>query len=486
MKRIVLLIIIVLGAAGQWTWADETTDAINALKQQIQELDQKVRILERQHELDVEAAKAAEATKAAADEKNAAEVKPKEVPQIVVGSGGLVVTGVGTNFAFGLHGLLQVDTHTFFNDGGIEGNDSIILRRARPIFSGTLYHDFDFLFTPDFGGSGVQIFDAYLNYRYSPWLQLRGGKFKPPVGMEQMQSDSVTMFSERGFVTQLMPGRDLGFQLWGDIAGGVLSYSAGVFNGVGDARNTGTVDFEDHREVVGRIVIQPFRATEVKALKGLSFGLGGTWGNVSSNAAGLPSTTGGTLPGYYTADGMQQFFAYTNSTVANGNHWRLSPQAIYYFGPLSVLGEYAISEQRVTRTVAPVASATLRNRAWQVAAGWVLTGEDATYNGITPKRPFDLSAGHWGAFQLVGRYGELDIDNNAFPLYSNPAVSASAAHEWAVGLNWFLNRNLRFNTSYSRTTFEGGSASTSTATSPPGNVTRQPEELVTTRVQLAF
>src|SRR6478736_2483075 len=111
MRRIVLLTVIVGGLAGQWTWADETTDAINALKQQIQELDQKVRILERQHELDVEAAKAAKE----ADEKKAAEAKPKEVPQIVAGSGGLVVTGVGTNFAFGLHGLLQVDTHTFFN-----------------------------------------------------------------------------------------------------------------------------------------------------------------------------------------------------------------------------------------------------------------------------------------------------------------------------------------------------------------------------------
>jgi phosphate-selective porin OprO and OprP len=486
MRRIVLLTLIVGGLAGQWTWADETTDAINALKKQIEELDQKVRILERQHELDVEAAKAAETAKAA-DDKKAAEAKPKEVPQIVVGSGGLVVTGVGTNFAFGLHGLLQVDSHTFFNDGGISGNDSIILRRARPIFSGTLYHDFDFLFTPDFGGSSVQIFDAYLNYRYKPWLQLRGGKFKPPEGMEQMQSDSVTMFSERGFVTQLMPTRDLGFQLWGDIYDGVLSYSAGVFNGVGDARTSSTIDFEDHRDVVGRIVIQPFRKTDMKALKGLMFSVGGTYGNVSSNAAGLPSTTGGTLPGYYTADGMQQFFAYTNTTVANGNHWRLSPGAAYYFGPFNLLGEYSISDQRVSRTVAPFAPTTLRNTAWQVGGGWVLTGEDATYSsGITPKWPFDPSAGHWGALQLVGRYGELDIDNDAFPLYSNPAVSASAAHAWGVGLNWFLNRNLRFNASYARTTFVGGSGSGSTATSPPGNVTRQPEEVVTTRVQLAF
>jgi phosphate-selective porin OprO/OprP len=183
---------------------------------------------------------------------------------------------------------------------------------------------------------------------------------------------------------------------------------------------------------------------------------------------------------------MQQFFAYTNTTVANGIHWRLSPQAIYYIGPISLLGEYAISEQRVTRSIAPVTSTTLRNTAWQVAGGWVLTGEDASYSGINPKNPFNLGAGHWGAFQLVGRYGELDIDNKAFPLFANPAVSASAAHAWAVGLNWFLNRNLLVKASYARTTFIGGSGSGSTATSPPGIITRQPEELFTTRLQLSF
>jgi len=438
--------------------ADATSDAIGDLKQQIEALDQKVKVLERQKELDTEAA----------------ETKAKDTPKISVGNSGLSAASADGNFVFQLHGLVQVDNRTFFNDRdnhnqSIVGNDTFLLRRARPIFSGTLYKDFDYMFVPDFGGSSVQIFDAYVNYRYSPWLQVRAGKFKVPVGLEQLQSDQYTSFNERGLPTALMPNRDIGFQLWGDIGNGRLSYAAGVFNGVGDGRNTSNADFEDHREFAGRIFAQPFRGTSVTPLQNLGFGLAGSWGNVSSSATGLASA--------YLTDGQQQFFAYTNGVVANGTHWRLSPQGYYYWGPFGLLGEYVISDQEVTKGAV---SADLQNTAWQVAAGWVLTGEDASYTGVTPKHPFDPRANHWGALQLVARYADLNIDDQAFPVFANPATSASEAKAWAVGLNWYLNKNIRANVSYSHTSF-GGKINSAAAT-----VTRQPEEVVFTRLQLAF
>jgi phosphate-selective porin OprO/OprP len=438
--------------------ADATSDAINELKQQIQELDQKVRVLERQKELDTEAADA----------------KAKEAPRITIGNAGLSAASGDSNFVFQLHGLLQVDNRTFFHDNdnhgrAIQGNDTFLLRRARPIFSGTVYKDFDFMFVPDFGGSSVQIFDAYLNYRYAPWLQLRAGKFKVPVGLEQLQSDPVTFFNERALPTALLPNRDIGFQLWGDVANGRISYAAGVFNGVGDGRSTANADFEDHREVAGRLFFQPFKGTSVTALQGLGFGVGGSFGNTFSNATGLPSA--------YLTDGQQQLFTYTNGVVASGNHWRVSPQGYYFKGPFGFLGEYVISDQQVRKGAA---KATLQNTAWQIAGSWVITGEDASYTGLTPKHPFDPRGGHWGAFQLVARYSDLDLDNAAFPIFANPATSASEAKEWSVGLNWYLNKNIRVNTSYSQTEFEGN-INRSAAT-----VVRQPEQVVFTRLQLAF
>src|SRR5439155_16800034 len=152
-------------------------------------------------------------------------------------------------------------SRTFFEDSGIIGNDSLLLRRARPILQGTIYRDFDFLFIPDFGGSSSpQIFDAYLNYRYSPALQLRAGKFKSPIGLEQLVSDPETLFNERAMPTALTPNRDIGLDLHGDLFDSAVSYDVGIFNGVGDNRNTSNFDFDDNKAYEGRVFFQPFKA----------------------------------------------------------------------------------------------------------------------------------------------------------------------------------------------------------------------------------
>ena len=437
----------------------------NAPSGQIQALDQQVRILARERELDQDAAAAA----------------AKAAPKLQVGPSGIIASSADSNFVFRLDGLIQVDSRTFFNDTAIKSNDGFLVRRARPIFQGTLYHDFDFKFVPDFGGSTVQIFDAYGNYRYAPWAQLRTGKFKTPEGLEQLQEDVNISFNERSLVTDLVPNRDVGLQLWGDIDGGVLSYAAGIFNGVGDAQNSSNAAFENEVEFAGRLFSLPFKNSDITALQGLGAGIAGTSQNGTSNLKDLPSTTGGTLPGY-TTDGQQQFFAYSATTVANGEHWRLSPQGYYYYGPLSLLGEYAISDQGVRNTTTKV-DAYLRNTAWEISGGWVLTGENATFNGVTPLHPFSPHNGDWGAFQVVARYEQLDIDNAAFNGFASSATSASAARAWSTGLNLYLNKNIRVNASFSHTTFTGGGGTGITA---PAIVTRQPENAFFTRVQLAF
>jgi phosphate-selective porin OprO/OprP len=323
-----------------------------------------------------------------------------------------------------------------------------------------------------------------VNYRYSPELQFQAGKFKTPIGLEQLQSDVNISFNERSLVTDLVPNRDLGFALHGDLWDGAVNYWAGIFNGVGDARNSNNTDFENNPEFDGRLFVLPFKGTKLTALQKLGIGVSGGYGTMSTtNTLGLPNTTGGSAPGYAT-DGQQQFFAYTNGVFATGKHWRLSPQAYYYYGPFSLLGEYAISDQEVRRTVgANTFSADLQNTAWEISGGWVLTGEDASFNGVTPRRPFDPRNGGWGAWQLVARYAELNIDSAAFPVFANPGASASAAQAWSVGLNWYLNRNVRVNASYSHTTFTGGGAA---GTSAPASVTQHPEDVFFTRIQLGF
>jgi len=214
------------------------------------------------------------------------------------------------------------------------------------------------------------------------------------------------------------------------------------------------------------------------------------WGAVAPLTV---TTTGGTLGGYAT-DGQQQFFAYNPTTGvvnANGEHWRLSPQGYYYYGPFGLFGEYVISNQRLSRTgAAPLSSVRLENTGWEITGSYLLTGETAAYKGgVNPTHPFSLSEGGWGAWQLVARYAELNVDEAAFPVFANPATSASGAQAWSFGLNWYLNRNITLKTSFSHTTFDfvsGGGTGTRAATTAPGIVARQSENVVFTRVQLAF
>ncbi|MDR3459207.1 MAG: porin [Verrucomicrobiae bacterium] len=449
--------------------AVEVSDAdLAALKKQLADLDQKVRILEREREIDTDAATTA----------------AKTAPKISLGASGFNFSSGDSNFVAQLHGVVQFDSRSFFSDGNVNGNDGFLIRRARPIFTGTVFHDFDFNFTPDFGGSTVQIVDAYLNYRYSPWLQIQGGKFKSPVGLEQLQADPNTLFNERSIVTDLVPNRDLGLQVKGDVFDGVASYALGVFNGGTDFNGT-TVNtsFQDDKSVAGRLFFQPWKNTGVNALRGLGFGVAGSYlidHPATNSATGL-------TPGY-TTDGQQKFFSYNSNVNGNGAGWRISPQAYYYYGPLGLLAEYVISDTQARRTAAvPTSIVDVQNTAWEVSGSWVLTGEDASYAGVTPRHPFDPRNNQWGAFQLVARYAGFNVDNDVFSGLSttqlaDPTKSASGAQAWSVGLNWYLNKNIRANLSYSHTTFDAFGTSKIAA----GNVGAQPESVIFSRLQLAF
>ena len=115
-----------------------------------------------------------------------------------------------------LHGVVQGDWRDLFSDNALsQGNDGFLLRRARPIVEGTMFRDFDYLVVADFAGSSFLLFDAYINYRVRPELQFRVGKFRGPVGLENLQDDMVASFNERSLASDLAPMRNLGVQLSG-------------------------------------------------------------------------------------------------------------------------------------------------------------------------------------------------------------------------------------------------------------------------------
>ena len=125
----------------------------------------------------------------------------------------------------------------------------------------------------------------------------------------------------------------------------------------------------------------------------------------------------------------------------------------------------------------------LRNKAWQLAGGYVLTGENSAFGGVVPASNFDPAAGTWGAFEVVARYANLDVDDNAFPTLAAPATSANAAKSSAVGVNWYLSKAVRASFDYYHTRFTLPAGAPAVSSTP---FLRQNEQAFITRFQLTF
>jgi phosphate-selective porin OprO/OprP len=363
-----------------------------------------------------------------------------------------------------LRGNIAVDGRWYSDRVTAESADTWLLRRARPDIQGTFARIYDFRLLPDFGNGKTLIMDAWVSGRFQPWFALQAGKFKAPVGLERQQLEQFNRFLEVGLPSALLPYRDLGLQASGEVLLGALAYAFGVFDGVTDGNSTDANASPDagsndgRKEYEGRLFARPFTASAIAGLRGLGFGIGGTWGN----EAGTPAAT---LLSAYRTPGQQSFFTFrtgNSATYADGRRYRLTPQFYYYAGSLGVLGEYARTSEEVTRQVAPTLSrsARLSNSAWQLAASWFLTGELASYNGFVPLSPFEPAKSGWGALELVARLHQLRVDKAAFAdgaaSFADPTVAARAARAIGIGVNWYLNQKVKWMFDYERTRFDGG------------------------------
>jgi phosphate-selective porin OprO and OprP len=431
-----------------------SSDTTPSLAQRVDELDQQIRILNRVREL------TADSAAAAAKDRQSATANAKD---------GFSLKSADGKYALRFRGYLQSDGRFFPSNEVTPAVDNLLIRRARPIIEATVGRYFDFRLMPDFGGTSPAIFDAYWDGKFAPEFTIRAGKFKPPIGLERLQSATDILFAERGLPTNLVPSRDLGLQLAGDFSEGLLVYQIGVFNGVPDLASGGD-DLSDAKDFAARVFVHPFKSGSFRPL---GFGIAGSTGfeRGSPTASGLPS---------YRTPGQQTLFRYNSSTTtpagnvfANGKRTRISPQGYFYSGPLGLLGEYVISKNEVSRADA---TAQLEHTAWQAEGSFFLTGEKNSFRSPTPKKPFDLKEGGLGAVELVARYGQLALDPASFPTYATLTSSVQKAKAWAVGINWHFTRAVKVAVDYERTTFTGGAA----------DGDREAENAVITRFQTSF
>jgi phosphate-selective porin OprO/OprP len=377
-------------------------------------------------------------------------------------------------------GYVQADSRWALDEADNPTVDAFTIRRARLDIRGTVAEWFDFRIMPDFAGSSLVLQDAYVDHKFAPWAVLRAGKFKSPVGLDRLQSGSSMTFIERSLVDNLIPNRDLGLQLYGDFRQGEIGYQLAVLNGVVDGGSTDT-DVNDAVDVAARVFAHPFRNTSVVPLQGLGVGIAGTYGQEQGTAASPQ------LPQFRTSS-RNSYFRYSadspataaGTTVADGTHWRVTPQGYYYWGPFGSLFEYGISSQDLRKGAA---TATTRNDAWQVRASYVLTGEANTYKGVSPENPFNFGGGGWGAWEMALRYANLDIDGETFTKgFADNTRSVSEIDSITAGVNWWLNRNILWQLNYEHSEFAKGKV----IAPPSDDKDRDSEDLFLTRIQLLF
>lgn len=430
----------------------------------LRDLQQKVLILERKLEVkeEIEAAKAVDA------------------PKFTAGADGFVFKSADENFQLKWRGLLQVD-YRHWIDGQDTGSQRTYLGRYPNNFANTLLLRKvrpSFRIVPDFGGGSTTLLDAYGELALRPELKLRVGKFTAPLGIERLQSANDNFFVEYGLTSNLSRNRDIGAQVFGDLANEAYSYQVGVFNGAVDGANKDN-DSTSHKDIVARVFAQPFKNGDVELVRNLGFGIAGAWGKHWGDSVNT------SLP-VYRSPGQNQIFGYRTgardslTVQAKGTYFSLIPQGYWFYGSLGLLGEYAYSYQEAWIPKNPRGSVRpVESRAWLATAAYVITGESPSYKGLKPRHPLGGKEPGFGAIELVARAGQLLADENeGTPVFIDSTRSAGEALSFGGGVNWYLNRSVKWVFDYEQTSFKGGNRVTVND--------RDDEKVFTTRLQFAY
>lgn len=123
-----------------------------------------------------------------------------------------------------------------------------------------------------------------------------------------------------------------------------------------------------------------------------------------------------------------------------------SAEAAGTYGPWIMQGEYFW--YNVDRNNNPVPLSSVKFDGGYVETAYALTGEThkynpstASYTALVPAHPFSLTENGWGAWEIAGRFSMMNLNDQ---LGRANGVAGGRQLIYAVGLNWYVNRNVRF------------------------------------------
>ena len=367
---------------------------------------------------------------------------------------GFVLRSPDKDFILRITGQIQADYRSYQNDVDTSDVPTFLVRRARLGIDATVMKYYEFRLLPDYGRGESRITDAYFNVHFWDEFQFEVGKFKQPFSFEQLIQDRFVPTVERSLIDQLVPARDVGLMIHGQkLLDDRLDYGFSVYGGVinGDSDNDG------NKDLAGRVAIRPFRGGELGDwLKGLQLGLAGTIGD---DQGPIQTTT-------YRTPANVPWFTFASTTRPDGLRYRWSPELVYLLGPASLSAQY-YQEQRALRTgpdkAGNVSHLDVPARGFYAMATYLVTGEERTSmsQAIEPRRAFDPRERCYGpgAWEMVARVSHLEFADDqtpgAFARLIDPARTARRATELTTGVNWYLNKWVRFQFNWEHSRFGG-------------------------------
>ena len=333
--------------------------------------------------------------------------------------------------------------------------DGFEFRRVRPILDFRIANYLRGQIMPDLAPRRrSELYNVFVDWDYYEWARVRIGQFKPALSLEKLQGEFDLIFAERSLVQNFVPFRDFGVQLTGSVFQRYIRYDLGVFNGspqaIGPA-NFGAPSTDNNKHLLARLMATPFLLRGPRALRQLQIGVGVMYGAFRNTAGQQPMLTMGQ---------DRTIFQYRDTVTGDGFHTRVVPQMMWFWGRLGVTSLF-VHTWEPKRDLVTGNSAVLQHEAFVVQGQFLLTDDEASYNRVTPKHPFDLTKpGAWGAWELAARYSQQRLDPEVFALnFSDSTQFAQMTKAFSAALNWYLNRELRFQCIWEHSDFKGANSS---------------------------
>lgn len=346
-----------------------------------------------------------------------------------------------------LGGRIGVEGLWTAGDGEVKDDteDGFIIRRVRFTMKGKVYKYYHFKMELNWDEASASVKDAYINMKQFDPINIQVGLMKAPVSGEDLQSSSNIHLPERSLLNSLVPDRDVGIMFHGH-PWKLFTYQVAWMDGWNVRKSKGA-DVDDDKTTFVRVMLTPFAKSKNKWINGLEFGGNFSWGmRRNAGPSGAPGSSLATPTGYKYFSWMQPF---------NGQAMTYGAELRYYGGPVHFMAEWLTLEQDVNSP--GMGRENFQQRAWFVQAGVVLTGEDASFGGLKPRKNFDpTGAGGWGAFEIVLRYSNMMSPHEAID--EGYASGHDTADCYNVGLNWYMNPSVKYMIMYEHTRFGSGSS----------------------------